>query len=277
MADPIVCLHHEDTWYYFLPHHYYGSQTWRAEAVGYQEILASAGRSRWFVGSFLAEQIVRLTPGGSKAVGWELVDPSAVSERFPLTLTHEEWTARRGDEDDAAPPEVALYRAITEAQPDQETTFEGPWVRGDGEPAPADGRVWTAQLPYELINHPELLHLFPGELSGFRDALAARLKRIPTVDVYTTSGFEVYAKVPYDPPHHTWQGTKRRGHQVEQRLTRSQKFYPSYKIGGVNRAAAVVAWDAEIAKFVAVVTEMATVRVCGTCSGTGVGPHGSAT
>lgn len=281
MSDPILCLKHGDAWYYFLPGNSWNRPTWRAEAEERTEDLTPV-RDRWHAGTFLADRIARIAPTPAKTVAWQLIDQGAVSDRFPLHLTPEEFAAREaGKDEDSESVERSLYRAITEPQPDQIEYLTGPWLRADGEPAPADGRTWVARLPYELSNHRELLHLFPGALQGFREALAERLKRIPDVEVYTSSGFQVYAKVPYDPPRQSWQGellrsgerSKRRGREVAERLTRSQHFNPPREIAGVNRAAAVAAWDEAMAKFVAVVTEMATVRPCGTCGGSGISPH----
>lgn len=271
--QPIICLHHGDAWYYFLPSTY-GRDRWVAIAAGHAgEDLASAGRARWFAGTFLAESIQRRTPVAPKTLAWELADESAASERFPRMLTVEEWAERQGTDEDSDFPERGLYRAVTEPQPDKVVVLEGPWQHADGEPAPPDGRTWVAKLPYELIQHSELLHLFPGSLQGFRAALVARLNTIPGVTAYDHATFEVYAKVPYDPPRHSWTGKGRSKRQVAEGLTRSQTFYPPREIPGATRASAAVAWDETIAKFVAVVSEMATVRPCGTCAGTGVAPH----
>lgn len=280
----LLCLSHASAWYYFLPPSWQ-TRTYRAEADDRSETLTPIpDQPSWYAGTFQADRIARVEPSHPAVVRWELTDPAAESARFPRILTGEEWDARmrRGDEDDPW-PERALYRAVTEDRPNTVTYLDGPWIRADGEPPPADGRTWVAELPYELSRHRELLHLFPGRLTGFREALAARLKRIPGVrDVFTHSGFEVVVSVSYDPPRQSWRGnplasgsrSRKRGREVEEQLTRRQTFSPPLEIPGATRAEAAAAWDEATAKFVTVVTDMASIRPCEACNGTGIGPLG---
>ncbi len=280
----VICLEHEGVWYYWLPDIYGG--TYRSEAGDRVEDLAPHRKRGWFTGTFLAERIARVAPQLPKTIRYDLTDPAVASRRFPTSLTVEEWNerARSRDDDDDPRPESSLYLRVTEPQPDVITYLDGPWVRADGDPPPTDGRTWDARLPYELSRHPALLHLYPGTMTGFRSALEARLRQIPNVDVHTYSGFEVSARIPYDPPQHSWRAaslangkkSKTRGRQVEEYLTRRQTFHPPNGFVENNRAEAAKAWDEAMAKFVAVVTEMATIRPCATCGGTGVGPHGGA-
>lgn len=272
MADQILVLHHEDTWFYFLPSSY-STITWIAEAADKAEALAVTKKARWYTGTFLAERLKQRRPGGHTTVGFKLKDETAASVRFPLVLTVAEWEERTDDDDDDTSLEDSLYSRITEPQPDQDTVFEGPWLVTDGSPAPQDGRSWSARLPYELQHHSELLHLFPGTLGGFREALVARLNNIPMVTAYNHTEFSVSASVPYAPPTFSWTGKGRAKRQRENSLLRREVWYPPREIAGVNRAAAAVLWDQTMEQYVKAATDMATVRPCSTCHETGIGPY----
>lgn len=268
MADEILVLHHETTWFYFLPSSY-STVTWFAEAGDQTEQLVPTRKARWFSASFLAERIKKRVASAPKTVGWKLKDKSTVSARFPLVLTLAEWDARDIDDDDDA-LEASLYSRITEPQPDQETVLEGPWLVTDGEPAPTDGRSWTAKLPYELQHHSELLHLYPGAMGGFREALVVRLNQIPHVTAYNHAEFSVYTKAPYEPPTFSWTGKGRAKRQVQDHMTRHEVWHPPREIQGANREAAAALWDATMTKYLQKATDMATIRPCSTCRGAGV-------
>lgn len=272
MADQILVLHHEDTWFYFLPSSY-NTVTWFAEAGDTVEELVPTKKARWYTGTFLAERLKQRRPGGKKTVGYTLKDETAASERFPLVLTVAEWDERTDDDDDNDTPEHSLYARITEPQPDQDTVFEGPWLVTDGSPAPQDGRSWSARLPYELQHHSELLHLYPGTMGGFREALVLRLNQIPMVTAYNQAEFSVYAKVRYEPPTFTWTGKGRAKRQVESRLMRHETWSPPREVPGVNRAAAAVRWDQLMTQYLQAATDMATVRPCSACHETGIAPY----
>jgi len=266
-TDQILCLQHEGIWFYFLPTGY-SPATWTAVAGDRSEVLEQMGKPRWFKGTLLAERLVKRSPSNGVVIGFQLDDSSAASERFPMVLTMEEWKSRT-DRDDA--PEASLYSSIVESQPDHEAVFEGPWLMYDGEPAPVGGN-WSAKLPYDLIHHSELLHLFPGTMSGFRAALKERLNKIPGITAYDQEEFSIYAKVEYDPPQYRTVGKGRAVRQVSTTMTRSETIRPPREITGVNRADAVRKWNESMDTYLALGTEMTTVKPCATCKGTGVGP-----
>lgn len=278
MTDKIIALQHEGAWFYWLPEvRHWGGKAfrWAATAGPVQEDLRPHGRRGWWTGTFEAITLTAIQPQMDRVIGYRLKDPAAVSELFPWELSPERWT-EVGDR------EVyhSLYEAITEPVEDVITVHEGPWLRADGPPPPEDGRTWTAQLPYDLAQHRELLHLFPGHLNGFRAAVAERLKEIPGVtNVFTSGGpVSVYAVVPYEPARTRWQGailrngerSKKRGGQIQERLTRHEEFRISDTVAGADRTDAARRWDASMAAWVALVTEMATARPCGTCGGNGL-------
>lgn len=284
MTDQIIALAHEGRIYYWLP----GITThsggrWIARAGDLEEELTRLEgnlnvRTNWWAGTVDAEQLVLVRPQRPRTVAYRLTDPTTESVRFPAEFTPEQWQERLGAGGEDS-PEYALYDAVTEPVPDVVTVHEGPWLRADGPPPPADGRAWFASLPSELSRHRALLHLFPGELGGFREHLAARLKEIPNVDgVYTSSGFSVSVQVPYDPPRFAWKGrllssgkrSKREGREVQQLHRRFEEFRPPDRVAGVNRADAAARWDALVEEWVALITEMATARPCSACNGTGI-------
>lgn len=283
MTEKIIALQHEGAWFYWLPEirSWPGTTTrWVATNGPVQEDLLVHGRRNWWTGTIEAETLASITAQRAQVVGYRLRDPAAVSELFPLEMTPERW-AEVGDREIF----YSLYEAITEPVEDVATVYEGPWLRADGDPPPNDGRAWSAKLPYQLSQHPELLHLFPGQLGGgFREALAVRLREIPGVrNVYTNNSVSVYVEVPYTPDRTRWQGailrngnrSKTRGADVRELKTRHIEWHLADSIAGDDRADAVQRWDAAIEKYVALVVEMATARPCGACGGEGLAPWGN--
>ncbi|MCP9964093.1 hypothetical protein LUX57_01845 [Actinomadura madurae] len=156
----------------------------------------------WWATDHEATTITARKPVPSKTIGYRLRDPSAASERFPAALTAAEWSNREDDENLL----WDLYTAVTEPQPDEVITIEGPWLRLDGTPPPEDdGRTWVPRLPDALRNRPEYHHLFPGYMPGFREhikRLAERhhYKQFVFLDHRGQRGISVTLQVPFDQP-----------------------------------------------------------------------------
>lgn len=285
-TSQIVCLTHDNRFYYFISRDTWSHTTWRAESdAGESESLTPTTFSNksWYVGSFLADRIVRVLPGPLSIVRWQLRDLAVRSERFPEFLSSDEMNNRCAH-DDYECIERSLYTALTEQEPAQEEVIQGPWIMADGELPPDDGLTWIARLPYQLEQHAELRHLYPGRLTGFRSALVARLRELDGVEAYDQNGgFTVYIKTPYHPARRKWRGrllasgkpSRKIGKEVEERLTRSVTINPPTDIHGVNRAEAVKSWDWIMADYVTQFTEAAAGPICGACDGSGIAPIAS--
>lgn len=225
----------------------------------------------------------------SRVIGYRLRDADAASVKFPTTLTPEEWSARTASyDDDADSPEDALYDRVTEKIPGDLVPVDAVVDLGDGSPAPHDGLTWTARLPYELQHHPELLHRFPGHLSGFRAAVIDAAKRLPVMaagwmnsnarEDSNRPGFvDVYTTVPYEPRTTRFvhdedrRGNKlRRGRTVVELKRLEVSVQVPANIEGPNRAAAREVWDREMARILAAIEEALTPAPCGHCKGTGI-------
>lgn len=277
MAPTVYVLAGSDarTWHYLVPRDYdRGYPTgmkWEADGRPMTHT-----RGQWWSHPTLTETVVGVREGLRSVSGYRIDDQAAVSQRYPARLTVEEY--RQREEGDSALE--GLYSA--EWEPGVLERFEFARTQfvdlGAGDPEPDDGLTWVANLPYDLEKHSEIRHLFPGKLTGFRSALAARLNQIPGVSVYTQGKFEVYAKVGYHRPIQQWQGrrlrsggrSKVRGQTVEETVTRRESYSPPAEIPGGDRAAAVASWNAEMARWVDAITDMATARACAVCKGTGV-------
>lgn len=208
-------------------------------------------------------------------IGWKLTDPSIATDKLPAEPTSEQF-----DELPESLRESGLYEGVYAPGEQFERRFvAADWTRYDGEPAPADGLVWTASLPHSLGGHPELAHLFPGHLGGFRVAAIARLKRYPHLKYVfdKVSILEVTVELQYDVPRTRWRPVYLRSgrksskrEQVTEKYTKQMTLPIGDRITGGNRAAAVVEWDRRMAELDGFATETAQVRACSHCDGRGV-------
>jgi hypothetical protein len=206
--------------------------------------------------------------------------------RYPETLTVEEYRARTDDDEGGYDAKVdALYEAVREAEPSVRERVPGPWLWLDGEPPPDDGLDWKATLPFELRARREYLHLFPGHLDGFRDAVKEALEAIPGARVYTASGtFDVSLTVtlpkhaplpqwarPPDLSHLTARERRQRlarESEVVERITRQLRIPVPSRVEGADRADATVRWHERKAEIVAYV-EAVVAAPCPNCGGHG--------
>lgn len=180
------------------------------------------------------------------------------SERYPLRLTPDEYSAKAGDYDEPLDPSIrAMYETVT-APKEHELHERRDFLILDGEPPPRDDRVWQAKLPYELAHRVEYLHLFPGRLLGFTDAVKARLEALSDlkIDFYTHgSSPSIFVRVPGG------SGC----------VYHSDSYRVPAAIDGENRADATEKWDRKLAEVEADVR--AKCEVCEHCQGTGLPPH----
>lgn len=263
----------EDVWFFYLRdgNNIVGSYQPERHDVsalyGEDEILETAGHASdgwWFVprraGDYVPDAIIWQHQPTKEVVGYALSGTFAhlTSERYPERLTAEEWRAKAGDFDDPIDPSYrAMYEPVSKPK-EHERHEQRHFLRLDGEPPPKDGRVWQAKLPYELANHIEYLHLFPGRLLGFTDAVKARLEGLSdlAIDFYTHgSAPSIFVKVPG--------GNGYAYHNDAYRVPAS--------IEASNRAEAVVEWDRRLDLIEADVRSKC--EVCEHCQGTGLPPH----
>jgi hypothetical protein len=182
-----------------------------------------------------------------------------IGEKYPETVD-EDWMRGYRDEDgDVWEPTVrAIYEAVRETVEHDPVTLPGPFVRLDGPPPPRDGRTWTAPLPMFLTTRTEYLHLFPGYLSGFRDAVKRHLEALDDLSInFYTHGASpsIYVKVPG-------------GSGI---VYSNDRYFVPDRIEGANREEASRAWDAKLAEVEADVR--AKAEVCPHCGGTGRPRH----
>jgi hypothetical protein len=226
--------------------------------------------------------------GPLRAVGYRLRDASAASSAYPLDLSIEEYHERTDDLDYA--PESALYEVVTiEGERVSETVDLSTLLRLDGAPPVDHEGTWKATLPSELAYRTEYLHLFPGTLHGFKEAVQTRLESLPGVDtVYENRDrrglahpglLDVTVKVPYRPakvehrPALNRNGSRSRsrpGRDVELTYRTVVTVVSPREISGASLAVAVVEWDQRMEGAVDLVTRAGEIIACGHCEGTGV-------
>lgn len=270
MTGDRYALHHDGTWFYYL-----GDQYEPVTVAADGEPMTATERRGWFASTREAATVTITRPGFPVVTGYRLTDPDTASIRFPMTLTAAEYSSLR-DGDDEGDPVTGLYDRVTVPGEPRVEQFGGPWLRLDGEPPTADGRTWTAKLPFDLAYRSEYLHLFPGYMSGFRDAMCAAVKAMPRVQFCfdKDSGLDVTVTVPFSPPRTRAAGRGRRKVSVPEMATRHLHFTVPYRIDGPDRAAAAAEWDRLAAELAAEV-EAATVTACGHCDGHGYVISGS--
>lgn len=260
-------LHHDGVWHYNVSGHSGGRiSTYHPHADGKP---MTHLRDTWWTTDHEADTISVEIPQRQEVTGYTLGFDFTPSDKWPATLTPEEWEERGGHDNDTL---TALYEAAS-ITPPTVTRVIGPWVRLDGEPAPVDGLTWQMSLPYELRTHPEYGHLFPGHLAGFRDHLVEQIKQLPRVKAaYNLPGkpVSVYVDVPFDPPLTKWQKLpgKRKSSEVPKTVRRDLKLPVNDLVPGDTRVAAVTKWNEQTADWLAVVRS-AGVAACTTCGGTG--------
>jgi hypothetical protein len=225
------------------------------------------------------------TSGGRRVVGYRR-NVDANDRNLPETLSVGEYDERTDDDGDAYDRRVApLYDAEYEDNPVERAPVEGDWLVLQGAPPPADGREWVGTLPTELSYSPEYRHLFPGRLEGFRKALVAVLSELPGVDAYDHRKPTVSVYVKVDLPRLTvvefekrpslaglTKGEKTRLRASLERpvstIAKHLEIPAPHYIPGSNRAAACVAWDAQMGHYVAHVRAI-LASPCPTCQGHG--------
>lgn len=276
--------------YYLLKraNHYHGDAQLHAEAGPLAYVRDGiAYATGWWRADGPPSEVTITWPGRQVKVGYELRNPAAESAAYPLRVAAgAEAEAMRLDDDTM----TALYNVLYEPGPvETETIPVADMTIVDDrniEPVPQDGLVWVANVIDELGRHPELHHLFPGHLIGFRKAVVAAIERLPFLrgrgmfdaGVYEKDGYvNAHATTAYE-PHHTrfvrsvgrnGQPLKR-GRDVTETKTLRVSFPVPSAIAGATRAEAVQRWHEALAVIVEDVTQALTAAPCWHCSGTGI-------
>lgn len=271
MSDkPVYVIAGSDgrTWFYLVPKVDEYDVTWSAD--GEPMTCVPHKRYYWWSHPGLAAELMATGhPRRGTLLHYRLDDEANVSERYPVTLTVEEWAARGGGDSDVY---QALYSAVWEKLEPRRWVFpaSGFVDLGVGAPPADDGRTWVADLPRDLEYRPDLHHLFPGRLTGFRAHMRQVLDAISGVDAYDSSGFVVYVKLRFDPPELHPVNRGRYPSKSESTLTKEIRPNIPRDVLGANRAEACRRWDELTEHWVALFRDFATVKVCGACQGRGV-------
>lgn len=281
-ADRYV-LHHDGTWFYYLR-----NVAGTPHADG--QPMSSCQRDGWYSTDRENAVITVVRRGLGTVTCYRLDDPGMASARYPLELSDGEYDQRRNLDDDERLFE--FYSAVREPGEPVIEPVEGPWLRLDGEPPPHDGHSWVANLPFELTQRPEYLHLFPGYMLGFREHMERVIKELPGVRYClpakhwsngTTYGLEVTVEVPFDKPQSEYRparnldGTRsksRKGRTVPVMATRHLVITAPYRIDASSRAEAAAEWDRREAEIRAAIAS-ASVAACSACMGHGYVVSGS--
>ncbi|GAA4209535.1 hypothetical protein GCM10022252_76200 [Streptosporangium oxazolinicum] len=241
----------------------------------------------WWASTGPAPEITIHIPQWDRTTSYTLRDPATASEKFPPTLTPEEFETAAAGSLDTETIHYNLYKPVTEPVADVITTISttGWPVLTDAVPDVFGERPWHASLPSVLTQRPEYLHLFPGYLDGLRDHLKNVIKALPGVQYcyVKDNHLDVTIQVPLDLPRTQWvtppnqYGPSRRKPKPVERpvlVTRHLRLPVPDRVPGPNQEAAIHAWDRAVAHWVAVVTD-AKAAACHHCDGTGHVPLGS--
>ncbi|MFF2571129.1 hypothetical protein [Streptomyces sp. NPDC058084] len=238
----------------------------------------------WYTSDHHAERITAVYQPSPKTVSYRLTDPTALSERYPATLSVEDWNERTERHDEY----WQLYERVTEDLEPVEHVYEGPFMPLEARQPPhyTDEPQWRADLPTELTQRAEYRHAFPGHIPGLKQHLQERIKRMPRVqhcfvDYQDKPGIHVSLRVPFDQPRAMFiPNTGRRGQPlksgrtVPETVIRSVDLPVPAAVHGPNYETALVDWHQQVEFWIAQVEE-AGVAACSACNGRGYVPHGA--
>lgn len=236
-------------------------------------------RGDWWTAPNAATRFTATFQPKEVVTGYALDDPSAESSRYPATLTPEERRDRPDGEDEIL---WQLYSPTLTKIPGETHTWDGPVVYMEGrEPPQGDEPQWIADLPHQLADRPEYLHLFPGRIPGLREHVYQILDRRPGIlhcfkNYNGNSGIHVAIEVGYDKPRTRWlRNISRRtgkplktGKNVPEKVTRRIDLPVPTQVTGENYEQALTEWNRQVEFWIEVV-DSATVKACSACNGTG--------
>lgn len=221
-------------------------------------------RRVWLITDERVDAFVFAQPASKVVVQYRLKDEAAQSERFPLTLTPEEWRTRRDIEDpdgDGDSLMHVMYQAIREERENP------PIERSVADMTPLTGGVdehpewsWEVERTAGMLYGRYYWHQLPGTLTGVHDRLAAAIraryggyKYLGTrtgLDVDRSGVFILNFHLPYDVPvfrnvsRYSSTGRKLKGTDtVRESVSVSVKWEPVRTIMAANKALAIAEYE----------------------------------
>lgn len=283
-------IHHPDgRWLYFLPRpggEYHDSQRTAVLADGKPMTKLDLGHHHtvsWWATDHQAGEITAVYTTNPTVTGYTLNDGTMLCERFPATLTVDEWRSRTDDDEDRdLTTHYRYYSAVTEPRPDRTYTYPGPFAILDGcEPPHADGPGWVAELPSTLTERPEYAHCFPGYIPELDSHLTKIIKAMRHVQYCFTSkpgeapGLRITVNVPFEQPVTKWtpdigRGGRelKSGRKVQQTVSRSFVLAVPSRVHAATYAEALREWDEQVEHWTGIV-RAAGARACNACMGHG--------
>ena len=225
--------------------------------------LVEGARTGWYRSEIELDEARWIIETRPEILHWRLRDDASEQTRAILeeTLDHETFRATvpvdPEEDDDTARLWRAAYVAVKGDPGIREEVVDLTDATVlDGAPAPVlpDGAKWVARLPFELREHREYLHLFPGRLEGLRDAVADALNEIPGIRAHKHSGWSVYAKT----------------HGKTRSLDPAPLRAPALHVEADTLAEALVEWRRTIDEYVETASRYARADVCARCGGDGI-------
>lgn len=252
-------------WYVYL-NHVYDSMQVLADGIPMER----SPERGWFFALHEPKVVTTLAPPRKRLSGGKLIDPELASARFPLEVDAD-WFELLDEDDPHSTALAALYERQYETVEPEPVTVPGPFVRLDGAPKPDDGLAWLAHLPYALRERLEYLHLFPGRLVGFREAMTKALAEIPGVSAHWVRGqayVDVTVSIPLDVPsgllytyEHKPVGSRKKVTEAIRHYSWRERMNVPDEIRGLDRAEATREWNAQIAAAVERFTEATNAKL----------------
>lgn len=276
-------IHHPDgRWLYYLPNPHHQSESLRKGVFADGDPMTAVdlgGRysSGWWATHRQAGEITAVYGSYATVTGHRLRETAALSERYPATLTPEEW--RDHDDDNMH----RFYETLTEPAEDKTHVYDGPFVVLESAgPAHTGDLAWVADLPASLSQRPEYAHCFPGYIPGLVSYVRELAQRMPHVEHAFVAnrpgdppGIKIHIRVPFADPKYTFvhdtnhQGRKlKRGREIAQTVTDSFHLPVRDRVHGADFAEARRKWDEEVKMWTSIVRG-ADIAACNTCDGKG--------
>lgn len=238
----------------------------------------------WWAAPGEASELKALTKPRQEVIVYKLGDPNAESIRYPATMSVQDHSDRRQDDESL----WDLYTPTFQDLAPLEHVYEGPVMVLEGrEPPGPDEPQWVAQLPHALTERPEYQHLFPGHIAGLVDHMKKIFEAMPRaryvlLNFQNRPGVYVDLRVPYDEPRTEWRadtsyrtGKKlKSGRTVPVLVSRSLTLPIADRVAADTYEEALALWDQQVAHWTSVVEE-ASAAACSHCDGKGYVPHGA--
>jgi hypothetical protein len=245
----------------------------------------------WYITREVASAFLFPRNPAKVTVGYRLKDETAESARYPLTLTPDEYQAKRSAEDPDDDGETGLtyimYRAITEERE------VDPYVLDVSSMSPMIGEgdenstwAWEVERTAGLLYGSWYHHLLPGTLVGVKERLAKKLEstygkrdffraRTGFDTDSRTGAFQVWMNLPFDvpvfktSPRYGRSGQKLKGTQQVQELVPLRiEWNQGTLIQAKNKAEAVAEYQRVEDRMMAWV-DSHRLTVCSRCKGNG--------